>query len=361
MAKHLLQFPGIKAVLQWDGPTPVAQEIGRSRQGRPVVAYQIGDGPLRVSLVGGCHADEPVGPRFLAQFVRYLAGGDGAGLRDAASWHVIPHLNPDGAAANAAWQTPGAEEYDLIEFLRHRQRELPGDDIEFGFPRSPDDTGARPENLAAADFWRRAGPFHLHASLHGMSVAAGPYFLLEHSWWPRFESAARHLAGDVRRAGYALHDVERQGEKGFRRLAGGFCSRPGSRTMRQHFLDRGEPRVADRFRPSSMECVRSLGGDPLTLVTEMPLFLVPGVGRELGPPDPALVRWQERIGSWEARLRHAERADAEDGSGDGRDIARVGSDVAQEAAQAGVAAMPVRDQMRFQWAFLCQGLALVAG
>ncbi len=360
MSKHL---SAIDAVLAADGPTPAGLEIGRSQEGRPVLAHKTGRGPLRVSLVGGCHADEPVGPRFLAQFLRYLAGPAGAELRAAATWCVVPHLNPDGAHANAAWQPPDAERYDFAAYLRHRRRELPGDDIEFGFPRSPEDDGARPENAGAAMFWRDEGPFHLHVSFHGMGTAAGPYFLVERSWWPRFELAARCLTEKVESAGYALHDVERQGEKGFHRLARGFCGRPDSRAMRQHFMDLGQPDVAARFRPSSMETVRALGGDPLTLVTEMPLFLTPGVGKELGPPDPALAAWQGRIAAWEARLRSAATADGE--------VARAGAPVAgaadasaavsREARQEGVQAMPVRDQMRFQWAFVRAGLDVASG
>ena len=333
-------------------PHPPPLRIGRSRDGRPILAYRIGDGPLRVSLIGGCHADEPVGPRFLHRLVRLLAGPSGTALRDAATWFVIPHVNPDGAAVNAPWQPPDADRYDFVAHLRHRARELPGDDIEFGFPRGEHDTGARPENRAAWDFWRAHAPFDLHVSMHGMSVAAGPYFLVERSWWPRLGEMAETLAREVEDAGYALHDVERHGEKGFHRLARGFCSRPDSRAMRRHFLELGDPETAARFRPSSMEAVRALGGDPLTLVTEMPLFITPGVGAELGPPDPALMRWRERIVGWEARLR---------GASEGGDevAARVEAEVRGEAARAGMWAMPVEDQMRFQWAFIREGLGAV--
>ena len=52
-----------------------------------------------------------------------------------------------------------------------------GDDIEFGFPRDVDDDGARPENRAAYDWWRSAGgPFAVHVTLHGMGIAAGPWY-----------------------------------------------------------------------------------------------------------------------------------------------------------------------------------------
>lgn len=330
----------------------MAQEIGRSRVGRPIFAYTIGGGPLKVNLVGGCHADEPVGPRFLRRLVTFLASPAGSAMREAATWFAIPHLNPDGAAANVPWQLPGADRYDFVAYLKHRVRELPGDDIEFGFPRGDGDAAVRPENRAAWDFWRAHAPFDLHVSMHGMAVAAGPYFLVERSWWPRLREMAATLTREVESAGYTLHDVERHGEKGFHRLARGFCSRPDSGAMKEHFLGLDDPETAARFRPSSMEAVRALGGDPLTLVTEMPLFITPGVGAEPGPPDPVLVRWRERIAGWDARIRGA----VDEGS---EMEARVEAEVRGEAARAGLRAMPVKDQMRFQWAFVREGLGAV--
>ena len=313
-----------------------------------------------MSLVGGCHADEPVGPRFLQRLLRHLASEDGGVLRRAATWSIIPHINPDGAVANAAWQAPGAAQYDPAAYLRHRVRELPGDDIEFGFPRGEDDEGARPENRAAWEFWRAGAPYDLHVSMHGMGVAAGPYFLVERSWWPRLGEMAAGLTREVEGAGYALHDVERHGEKGFHRLGHGFCSRPDSCAMRRHFLDLGDPDTAARFRPSSMEAVRALSGDALTLVTEMPLFITPGVGAELGPPDPVLIGWRGRIAEWEARIRRAEAAQSDEAAAeDDETIARAEAEVRAETAEAGLTPMPVRDQMRFQWAFIEAGMRAV--
>ena len=316
--------------------------------GRPIPAYTFGEGPLRVSLIGGCHADEPVGPRFLQCLVRFLASEDGAALRRASTWSVIPHVNPDGAVANAIWQIPGAPHYDFADYLRHRVRELPGDDIEFGFPRGESDRGARPENRAAWEFWRAGAPYDLHVSMHGMGVAAGPYFLVERSWWPRFGDAAAELTHEVEAAGYTLHDVERHGEKGFHRLGRGFCSRPDSRAMRRHFVALNDPATAARFRPSSMQAVRKLSGDTLTLVTEMPLFITPGVGEELGPPDPVLMRLRERIAEWDARVARSDQTGG-----------RAESEVRTEAAESGLKPMPVRDQMRFQWALIREGMRAV--
>jgi len=65
--------------------------------------------------------------------------------------------------------------------------------------------------------------------------------------------------------------------------------------MRAYFAERGDDEMAGRFRDSSMEYVRSLGGDPLCLVTEIPLFVVPNPDPQPGHPG-AFFAVKERWG-----------------------------------------------------------------
>lgn len=325
---------------------PPGKTLGRSRDGRTLRAFHLEGGPLRVSLLGGCHADEPVGPRLLGHLTAYLSQlPETDPLLRRYEWWIVPHINPDGAERNRSWQYPDADAYELTEYLTGAVRELPGDDIEFGFPRDEDDWECRPENRAVYDWWRTAdGPFALHVSLHGMAFAAGPWFLIEAAWKDRCAELKRRCADKVRDLGYVLHDVERQGEKGFFRLGRGFCTRPDSRYMRLHFEHLGDRETAEKFRPSSMETIRALGGDPLTLVSEMPLFLTPGVGAVLGPPDPAAEEWKGRIAEWRDRLAHGDPPEQ----------------IARAAQSTGLSPMPSRDQMMLQWAFIVAGLEQVA-
>ena len=319
--------------------------LGRSRQGHPVRAFRFGKGTIRVSLLAGCHADEPVGPRLLGQLVTYLASlPKDDDLLTRHQWWIVPHINPDGEQRNRAWYEDDADRYDIARYLAHVVREPPGDDIEFGFPHSLMDDGARPENRAVHAWWHTAdGPFALHLSLHGMGFAAGPWFLIDPAWKNRCGSLMARCTSRVREMGYALHDVERDGEKGFERIARGFCTRPNSVAMRAFFLAQEDAATAELFRPSSMETIRSLGGDPLTLVSEMPLFITPGVGDTLGPPDPIGLEWKERHTAWQTRL----------GRGEDPGVIR------DEADAAGLAAMVVRDQMELQWTFIVAGLEQV--
>jgi hypothetical protein len=339
----------IEPILAPASPTPPpGRSIGRSREGREIFAYRFGRGPLRLSLIAGCHADEPVGPATLRRLVAFLAARpEDDPLLAAATWSIVPHVNPDGEERNRAWSDvtlPAVDSrgeadrvFDLAAYARSTVRELPGDDMEFGFPRSADDAGARPENRAVAAFLAEAAPFHLHASFHGMFFASGPWFLLEPAWIDRTAGLRADLRRQVAEMGYRVYDVDRGGEKGFSRIDVGFTTRPDSRAMAAYFLARGEPETAAKFRPSSMEYARSLGGDPLTMVSEMPLFLTPPA---TGPDtfgDPAL---RAEL----ARLSLTASPEA----------------VRAEAARRGLRGMPLRDQMRLQLAYLDQALAAVS-
>jgi hypothetical protein len=99
------------------------------------------------------------------------------------------------------------------------------------------------------------------------------------------------------------------------------------------FEARGEPEMAAKFRPSSMEYVRSLGGDPFTFVSEMPLFLRPLPPGDTGRPDhPVFRAWLEKAA-----------------------LARP-DEIPGEMEKAGVRGMPLRDQMRLQLSFLEKAL-----
>jgi hypothetical protein len=304
-------------------PACAGELIGRSREGRELRGFRFGSGAVRISLLAGCHADEPVGPRLLRHLCGYLDSlpPDDPQLARC-EWWVVPHINPDGEERNRGWNAPAEERFDVSRYLTTAVRELPGDDIEFGFPLDPQDDGARPENRAVCEWWSAVEePFSLHVSLHGMGFGAGPWFLIEAAWRDRCELLKDRCRSAVERLGYVLHDVERNGEKGFFRIERGFCTRPDSRYMREHFL----------------------GGDPLTLVSEMPLFLTPGVGETLGPPDPVALEWKERITDWRRRLSEGEDPGA----------------VEHEASAGGLRPMPVRDQMILQWMLVAAGIEQV--
>jgi hypothetical protein len=200
---------------------------------------------------------------------------------------VVPHVNPDGEVRNEEWRAawPDPEAY-----MAGARREPPGRDLEFGFP------DMRPENEAVSMFMRRNAPYHIHVSLHGMGFSEGALLLIEKNWAYRTEDLQQAFIRAADAHGLGLHDHNRKGEKGFFRIAAGFTTTPEGEAMRRYFLSHDEPETATLFRMSSMEYIRSLGGDPLCAVTELPLFLVDGPSGDGERPE-AYLAFRERLPS----------------------------------------------------------------
>lgn len=250
---------------------------GVSRTGLPVPSIHLGDGPIQVSLTAGAHADEPAGPLAALQFCHeILADPD---LLHGATWHIFPHVNPDGAMKNAEWFRPVP---DLALYIQHRVRDLPGDDVEFNYPGAQYGTThpPRPENIHVANILRPYAPFDLHISLHGMAFAQGTWWLIGREWEATTAPLRDSLGKIFAANGLGLHDIDRRGEKGFHRIEKGFSTTPTSLAMREYFLQRDEVETADLFHYSSMEFVQSLGGNPLVMVSELPLFVVSKEGQD---------------------------------------------------------------------------------
>ena len=275
--------------------------IGESEEGRPIAGVVLGYGPRSVTLIAGAHADEPVGPETLRTLIlEGLAardwGAEGGGLGELferVTLRVVPHVNPDGEARNRPW----IEAWDadrphatLASFFRGRRRELPGRDVEYGYP------DLRPENAAATRFLFGDGPVALHASLHGMGVSEGALLLIERGWIDRPEVAdlRRAFAEGAEAAGLRLHDHDRDDDKGFDYAGPGFWTTPTGAAMRAHFERAGASDTAALFRNASMDQAAEAGGDPLRIVTELPLFQL-AAEYDHEPGVPALLhQWQER-------------------------------------------------------------------
>jgi hypothetical protein len=212
---------------------------------------------------------------------------------------IVPHTNPDGEARNRpwieAWPDPKA-------YLRHAVREKPGRDLEYGYP------SMRPENEHVASFLRAHGPFAMHASLHGMSAGEGAMLLINRPWTFRTQALRDAFVEAAAARGLRMHDHNRKGEKGFFWIEPGFQTTPRGDAMRTYFHAQDDPATARQFHDSSMEFVMGLGGDPLALVTELPLFLVKNDDPTPGRPDRYLAL-RERLPEIKARLDRGENVD----------------------------------------------------
>src|SRR5262249_20194990 len=157
---------------------------GSSRGNRPLHAIKLGSGPANVSITAGAHADEPVGPLTAILLTQWLLETEqGRALASRHTFWICPQVNPDGAETNSPWFFAP---HDPWTYLRHANREPPGDDVEFSYPGPGNQPPARrPENEAVAAFLRQGAPYIYHASLHGMAYSEGAWFLICKEWVPQ--------------------------------------------------------------------------------------------------------------------------------------------------------------------------------
>ena len=309
----------LRAACETNPDLAACTAIGQSEEGREILGITLGHGPRVVTLVAGAHADEPVGPETLRTLVlEGLAArgwgadpdGEGTGLEGLFSrftFRIVPHVNPDGEAANRPWVERWAElgsdpSAALASYLVHRRREPPGRDVEFGYP------AMRTENKAATGFLFDGGPVALHASLHGMGFSEGALVLVERAWLgdPRADRLVAGFLDAARGEGLRPHDHDREGDKGFAYGGPGVWSTPRGRAMQAHFRARGDDATAARFHLSSMEMAVAGGGAPLCIVPELPLFVID----DGSPPTPGvasmLARFRDRVPELTLRARRGE-------------------------------------------------------
>jgi len=277
-------------------------EIGKSEENRPIFGAILGNGPMKVSLIAGSHSDEPVGPETLRLLVSNVGilEKNSPELFEHYTFLIIPHINPDGEARNREWIKRWP---DMNHFAQHVLRELPGRDLEFGYP------DMRIENKVVSNFIKKHGPVDLHMSLHGMAFAEGCMLLIEPHWIDKTLELQENFIDFIHEQELPLHDHDRGGEKGFEYIGPGLTTTPRGRAMKKYFEGRNDPETAEKFHLSSMEYVRTLGGDPLCLVTEIPLFLVSFADKtrenRAGIPE-AYLELKERLPLIRAKLERNE-------------------------------------------------------
>ena len=306
---------------------------GKSEGGRPVDVVILGNGAKTVSLIAGSHSDEPVGPETLRMFICEILRHREAFADILADFRfvIFPHINPDGEAKNQSWIRKWP---DVSEFIHHVFREQPGQDIEFGYPEM------RSENRVATEIWREFGPFDLHISLHGMAFSEGAMLLIDRNWIEQTERIQQKFVLLANELGLRRHDHDRGGEKGFDYIAPGFTTTPEGRAMQAYFLSQNDPQTAEKFHLSSMEFIRSLGGDPLCLVTELPLFIVENPSlKYTGTPERYLA-FKEKLPALRLKLAN-------------------GESIAKEIKEFGLKPLDFQNAVRFQLKVIQWGLDTV--
>jgi len=138
--------------------------VGHSVQGRPIVAWHLGEpGKKKVVLISVMHGNEPAPRRILTDL------RDGAPVHDLNLW-VVPVYNPDGLAHHTRKNAHGV---DLNRNYPYRWAPLDG-----GYESGPKPS-SEPETRAMKRFLARVDPAYVlsfHQPLHAVDVTQRPAF-----------------------------------------------------------------------------------------------------------------------------------------------------------------------------------------
>ena len=111
------------------------ESLGTTAFGRPILAMTIGTGPRRVLYSAAHHANEWLTATVLLKFAEDyaeairtgipLGGVDAAALSESATIHIVPMVNPDGAALVTGTLEPGEEQYERARELARNYPNIP--------------------------------------------------------------------------------------------------------------------------------------------------------------------------------------------------------------------------------------------
>jgi hypothetical protein len=159
--------------------------VGRSRQGDPIEAIKIGDGPKNALLFAMPHPNEPIGSMTLEYLSARLA--QDRVLREALgyTWYLIKCIDPDGMRLNEGWfKGP----FSLENYARHYYRPPMLQQVDWTFPvdyKTLHFDSPLPETQALMALMERIRPDFLY-SLHN-SGFGGVYFYISEAAKPLYE------------------------------------------------------------------------------------------------------------------------------------------------------------------------------
>lgn len=109
----------------------VVKEVGVSDKGEPIHHIKYGKGAIKALIVGGPHADEPIGSLTVYSLLTLLRDKNVDLLLQDVEWNIIPCIDPDGAKLNEGWsQKP----FSFDNFMRFFHKQNLKDQVDGSFP-----------------------------------------------------------------------------------------------------------------------------------------------------------------------------------------------------------------------------------
>ncbi len=140
-------------------------ELGRSRNGHPILCLKIGHGSKNVLAFASPHPNEPIGSTMLEFLTRKIAEDDTLWKELDLTWFCIKSVDPDGTKLNEGWfKGP----FNILNYARNFFRPAGFEQVEWTFPyeyKTLKFDRPIPETAALARLMRLIKPVFMY-SLH---------------------------------------------------------------------------------------------------------------------------------------------------------------------------------------------------
>jgi hypothetical protein len=247
------------------------ERIGHSRQGDPIEAIKIGDGPRKALLFAMPHPNEPIGSMMLEYLSLRLAEDDALRESLGYTWYLVKCIDPDGTRLNEGWfKGP----FSIENYARHYYRPPAYQQVAWTFPihyKTLHFDNPPPETRALMALIEQVRPDFMY-SLHN-SDFGGVYFFIWEEAPPLYEPF--HKLVDSQ--GLPLHLGEP--EMPYEIAYASAIYKDSSITAEYDYLEEQtgtDPAEIITGGTLSFEYARRFC-DPFTLICEMPYFYHPAI------------------------------------------------------------------------------------
>jgi hypothetical protein len=246
--------------------------IGRSRNGDPIEALKIGDGPGKALLFAMPHPNEPIGSMMLEYWSQRLARDKALCGSLGYTWYLIKCVDPDGTRLNEGWfKGP----FSVETYARHYYRPPAHQQVAWTFPidhKTLHFDSPPPETQALMGLIEEVRPDFMY-SLHN-SDFGGVYFYIWEAAPPLYEPFHKLVESH----GLPLHQGEP--EKPYEIEFAAAIYKDNSISAEYDYLEERidtDPAEIITGGTLSFEYARKFC-DPFTLICEAPFFYNPAIG-----------------------------------------------------------------------------------
>lgn len=243
-------------------------EGARSRQGKPLVAFVIGNGERVVGVTSGAHADEPIGVLTSYNLIQGLVEDERfAGLLKRYTFVCHPLVDPDGYELNSAWFSNPLKfsSYYLDNFRNNHIAE----DCEHGIPFQAGQA-ARPEMLFVKENLDKfRGRFEYYVTLHSSHILPGACFVFDRDHRDEeLRAAITELCGAYQ---LPLMDYKIKGDETMAYLGPGFIGAPNVAQVLERYKD--QPEILAKVKMTTYEYAQVVCGAKSAFISELPIWV----------------------------------------------------------------------------------------